>query len=329
MKNRKQLMDHSEDWVDGSWTVDCVCGVNFDDGEEMVNCDECGVWVHTRCSNFVKEEKFFVCDKCKVKNNGNVISEETEVAQLLVDLPKNTMKMEKDLYRLNDASSRRKHRHPLSEKRMEDRVHVHDIPGGDPQLFSGFPGIFTQLWKAAGYVPKKFNSRYKEFPWWEQDEEKTSKDQHENQSTIDTGANALYSMSKETVFGTRPRIPLGTKVSGKGENFDSMVQSKELKSLSHISTDADFSNEDSGNGKSTRQSRVFNSIQQRKGLITSQNRTGKRKSRTSDKDIDDKKRVMQSSGTGELLRIGIIICHCLSFLCLGRNLLAIVDLIFL
>jgi hypothetical protein len=34
--------------VDGSWTVDYVCDVNFDDGEEMLNCDDCGVWVHTR-----------------------------------------------------------------------------------------------------------------------------------------------------------------------------------------------------------------------------------------------------------------------------------------
>jgi len=29
--------DPHEDWVDGSWTVDYVCDVNFDDGEEMLN----------------------------------------------------------------------------------------------------------------------------------------------------------------------------------------------------------------------------------------------------------------------------------------------------
>jgi hypothetical protein len=33
-----------DDWVDGSWTVDCSCGVTFDEGEEMVSCDECSVW---------------------------------------------------------------------------------------------------------------------------------------------------------------------------------------------------------------------------------------------------------------------------------------------
>ncbi|KAF2313548.1 hypothetical protein GH714_011587 [Hevea brasiliensis] len=68
---------HEEDWVDGSWTVDCVCGVNFDDGEEMVNCDECGVWVHTRCSGYMKGDDLFTCDKCKSKNNKDD-SEETE-----------------------------------------------------------------------------------------------------------------------------------------------------------------------------------------------------------------------------------------------------------
>ncbi|CAM8995946.1 unnamed protein product [Rhodiola kirilowii] len=292
MKSRAQMMDHSEDWVDGSWTVDCVCGVNFDDGEEMVDCDECGVWVHTRCSRYVKGEKSFACDKCKVKNSRN-ISAETEVAQLLVDLPKNTMKME-DSYRLNDASRR-----PLrlwTEKPMEDRVHVHGIPGGDPRLFSSLSGIFTpQLWKATGYVPKKFNFHYKEFSCWEDDEKESSKDQHENQSPIDSGADALYSMSKETVFGTRLRIPLRTRVSRKGENFGSKVDAEEVKRLSRGNSDADFYHDGSENEKSTHQ--LFGSSKKRKDLITSQERTGKRKARAFNKELNGKKRVRQSSGT--------------------------------
>uniref|UniRef100_A0A7N0ZZE6 Zinc finger PHD-type domain-containing protein n=2 Tax=Kalanchoe fedtschenkoi TaxID=63787 RepID=A0A7N0ZZE6_KALFE len=294
MKSRVQLMDHSEDWVDGSWTVDCVCGVNFDDGEEMVDCDECGVWVHTRCSRYVKGEKSFACDKCKLKNNRN-ISEETEVAQLLVDLPKNTMKME-DSYRLNDSSRR-----PLrlwTEKPMEDRVHVHGIPGGDPQLFSGLSGIFTpQLWKCTGHVPKKFNFQYKEFACWDQDEERSSKDQHENQTPIDTGADALYSMSKETVLGTRLRIPLGTRGSGKGENFYNKDDAKEPKRLSHANSNAGLSHDGSENGQSIHQSFVFDSRKQRKdSLITSQDRSGKRKARAFDKELDGQKRVRQPSG---------------------------------
>lgn len=72
------IFDLFDDWVNGFWIVDCICGVNFDDGEEMVNCDECGVWVYICCFCFVRGEKFFVCDKCKSKLNRND-SEEIEV----------------------------------------------------------------------------------------------------------------------------------------------------------------------------------------------------------------------------------------------------------
>ncbi|KAF9667055.1 hypothetical protein SADUNF_Sadunf16G0293100 [Salix dunnii] len=135
--------DPHEDWVDESWTVDCVCGVNFDDGEEMVNCDDCGVWVHTRCSKYVKGEELFTCDKCKRRkkrgnSSNNDDSDETEVAQLLVELPTKTIRL-------------------WTEIPMEERVHVQGIPGGDPALFSGFSKVFTpELWKCTGYVPKKF-----------------------------------------------------------------------------------------------------------------------------------------------------------------------------
>ncbi|KAG0501319.1 hypothetical protein HPP92_001391 [Vanilla planifolia] len=85
-----------EDWGDGQWTVDCSCGVNFDDGEEMVSCDECGVWVHTRCSRFVRGEASFACHNCKgaakrpLSVDVSRDAEETEVAKLLVELPTKT-----------------------------------------------------------------------------------------------------------------------------------------------------------------------------------------------------------------------------------------------
>ncbi|KAJ6849507.1 uncharacterized protein M6B38_267335 [Iris pallida] len=78
--------DPPDDWGDGSWTVDCSCGVTFDDGEEMVSCDECGVWVHTRCSRFIRGETSFACHNCSKAPNPS-LAEETEVAQLLVELP--------------------------------------------------------------------------------------------------------------------------------------------------------------------------------------------------------------------------------------------------
>ncbi|XP_078446368.1 uncharacterized protein LOC144715313 [Wolffia australiana] len=194
----------SEDWGDGSWTVDCSCGVTFDDGEEMVNCDLCGVWVHTRCSRYVKGEASFACDKCKGKKrhhtplngsgseiNGNhcgfnggfvgiTNTEETEVAQLLAELP---TKADHRPFKL------------WTRAPIEDRVHIHGIPGGDPALFRGISSVFSsELWKCTGYVAKKFNFKYKEFPCWEEEEE----------NPTNRGADLLFSLSKD-VF---PRCPL-------------------------------------------------------------------------------------------------------------------------
>ena len=35
------------------WTVRCVCGTTDDDGERMIACDACEVWMHTRCVGIV------------------------------------------------------------------------------------------------------------------------------------------------------------------------------------------------------------------------------------------------------------------------------------
>ncbi|KAL1213001.1 PHD finger protein [Cardamine amara subsp. amara] len=186
--------DPHEDWVDGSWTVDCVCGVNFDDGEEMVNCDDCGVWVHTRCSRYVKGEELFTCDKCKSKNNVND-SEETEVAQLLVELPTKTLGMENSCTR--NVPLKRPFR-LWTEIPTEEKVHVQGIPGGDPALFEGLSSVFSrELWKCTGYVPKKFNFKYREFPCWDEEEKK---DEIENGYQEENGAGVLFSMSKENVI---------------------------------------------------------------------------------------------------------------------------------
>lgn len=188
MKNRSHRLpvsDPLDDWVDGSWTVDCVCGVNFDDGEEMVNCDECGVWVHTRCSRYVKSEKSFACDKCKSKNSRND-SEETEVAQLLVELPTKTLRMENPIPPPSGSGPPRRPFRLWTDIPMEERVHVQGIPGGDPALFGGFSSVFSsELWKCTGYVPKKFNFQYQEFPCWneEREEDKKTDEQEEDKKT--------------------------------------------------------------------------------------------------------------------------------------------------
>ncbi|KAG2331565.1 hypothetical protein Bca52824_002745 [Brassica carinata] len=132
-------MKPHEEWVDGSWTVDCVCGVSFDDGKEMVNCDECGVWVHTWCSRYDKGDDLFACHKCKIKSN--------------------KLRME------SLSSQGRAFTVPI-----EERVHVQGVPGGDLALFDGLSSVFSrQLWKCTGYVPKKFRLQWREFPCCDDD----------------------------------------------------------------------------------------------------------------------------------------------------------------
>ncbi|KAK9150834.1 hypothetical protein Syun_009143 [Stephania yunnanensis] len=212
-----------DDWGDGSWTVDCACGVNFDDGEEMVNCDECGVWVHTRCSRFVKGETSFACDKCKRRKN-RVDNEETEVARLLVELPMKSMKMENSFSSIPSWSSVRL----WSDIPIEERVHVHGVPGGDPTLFQDMPSIFShELWRCTGYVAKKLNFQYREFPCWDE-QDKVDVEPLEVDTPLDKGANALFSFSK--VVATNPMdMVVGLKGSIEGDRGNVKPFLREIK----------------------------------------------------------------------------------------------------
>ncbi|XAR70109.1 hypothetical protein NMG60_11026865 [Bertholletia excelsa] len=228
MKNRSHRLptsDPPDDWVDGSWTVDCVCGVNFDDGEEMVNCDECGVWVHTRCSRYVKSEKSFACDKCKNRNARND-SEETEVAQLLVELPTKTLRMESPYP--SSVPPRRPFR-LWTDIPIEERVHVQGVPGGEPAIVGGLSAIFTpELWKCTGYVPKRFNFQYREFPCWEEKPGANTKPEEENENPVDKGAGVLFSLSKENVLFAPPATSISVRqVDESGQ--ESLVPPKDAK----------------------------------------------------------------------------------------------------
>ncbi|KAJ4747179.1 PHD finger protein [Rhynchospora pubera] len=193
----------SDDWGDGSWTVDCSCGVNFDDGEEMVSCDECGVWVHTRCARFVKGEPSFACHNCKAAaapSGGDRSgptgfpsdNEETEVAQLLAELPMKTGPASLPPFR------------KWAEVPLQDRVHVQGVPGGDASLFKGgISSVFNaNLWRCTGYVPKKFSFQYREFPCWEEVKDGDS------QPNVSQGADALFALSKEAEAAVA--LPQGT-----------------------------------------------------------------------------------------------------------------------
>ncbi|XP_030530296.1 uncharacterized protein LOC115740829 isoform X2 [Rhodamnia argentea] len=289
MKGRSQRLqstDPPDDWVDGSWTVDCICGVNFDDGEEMVNCDECGVWVHTRCSRYVKGEESFACDKCKSKNNRND-SEETEVAQLLVELPTKTMRMEAS-YAANGPARR-----PFrlwTEMPLEEKVHVQGIPGGDQGLFSGLSSVFTpQLWKCTGYVPKKFNFQYREFPCWNDHKEADANAEEDNENAVDKGAGVLFSLSKENFMATPVKDLVGMKSRDQDCRYDRKTHLSETKKWG------------AGDNVMKKERTLLRPVvihtgkrkKEESGIL--KDISGKKKARTAEKDVDHKKRTLHTS----------------------------------
>mmetsp|Transcript_62836 Transcript_62836/g.199024 ORF Transcript_62836/g.199024 Transcript_62836/m.199024 type:complete len:119 (+) Transcript_62836:413-769(+) len=54
--------DKSQD--DMTWTVDCICGVQYDDGEEMIECESCCVWVHIICEHVPRGAEHYICQRC-------------------------------------------------------------------------------------------------------------------------------------------------------------------------------------------------------------------------------------------------------------------------
>uniref|UniRef100_A0A0E0P632 Zinc finger PHD-type domain-containing protein n=1 Tax=Oryza rufipogon TaxID=4529 RepID=A0A0E0P632_ORYRU len=184
----------ADDWGDGSWTVDCSCGITYDDGEEMVSCDECNVWVHTRCARYVRGVHIsFSCHNCKAKRAPSS-ADEAEVAELLAELPTHRPR---PLYRR------------WAEVPLPSRVHVHGLPGGtDTALFRSAapsPVFSSALWRCAGYVPKRFGFRYCEFPYWADDKD---------------GANALFALAREKrKEKAETRFPLRLGAIHKDKNY--------------------------------------------------------------------------------------------------------------
>ncbi|CAL9038335.1 unnamed protein product [Musa banksii] len=204
---RYPVAEPSDDWREGSWTVDCSCGVTFDDGEEMVSCDECGVWVHTRCSGYVRGEASFACHYCKAAAgrlrfaSGSVTlpddADETEVARLLPELPTKIEPCLPERPLQASASAVGPHRRRLwAGIPLEDRVHVQGVPGGDPYLFGDLSSVFSsQLWRCTGYAPKKINFRYREFPCWEEE----GKEGEEKENPANRGADVQFSFSEKII----------------------------------------------------------------------------------------------------------------------------------
>lgn len=291
-QNRLPTMD-TPDWVNGSWTVDCLCGVNFDDGEEMVDCDECGVWVHTKCSHYVKSEKSFSCNKCKNRSSGNEC-EETEVAQLLVDLPTKTLRMDSNH---NAYPSRGPPHGPIrlwTQRPMEERVHVQGIPGGEPSLFGGLSSIFTpELWKCTGHVPKKFNFKYREFPCWDQDQP-----EEENENPVDKGAGVLFSLSKDVLAGPVVNFLLPQKGRVEGGACEKVAASEDSKKFEVANMNVRLQQKDFQKDGTLLRPFVFHSGKRKKDdLETSKDQSVKKKVRLIHKERDSKKRATKTSMT--------------------------------
>lgn len=46
----------------------CRCGTLDDDGERMIICDYCGLWMHFRCNGVPEDDEEpppFICEGCK------------------------------------------------------------------------------------------------------------------------------------------------------------------------------------------------------------------------------------------------------------------------
>ncbi|KAF7828085.1 uncharacterized protein G2W53_019249 [Senna tora] len=289
--HRLQSSDPPDDWIDGSWTVDCICGVNFDDGEEMVNCDECGVWVHTRCSRYVKGDDRFACDKCKSKINRSDI-EETEVAQLLAELPTKPIRMENSF--VPNVTPRRPFK-LWTDIPMEERVHIQGIPGGDPSLFGGLSIYKGEVWKCRGYVPKKFNFQYREFPCWDEG----SKNEEENENPVDRGAGVLCSLSKESILASPIAALVDMRARERENGFDLKKSFKEMKKCDAKDTEAVRHVQNGMKKERSLLRSVVHSGKQKKeeSGTSSKERSGKKRVKTSEKEADPKRRSSHSSKT--------------------------------
>ncbi|KAA8525080.1 hypothetical protein F0562_007056 [Nyssa sinensis] len=238
--------------------------------------------------SYVKSEKLFACDKCKSKNSRND-SEETEVAQLLVELPTKTLRMD------NPYPSNCPPRHPFrlwTDIPIEERVHVQGIPGGDPALFEGLSSVFTpELWKCTGYVPKKFSFQYREFPSWDEKQEVDAKKEEEIANAIDNSAGVLFSLSKENVLATPVATLVGMKRQTEEGGNERLVPSKDMKKWE--CEDLDFGHPQNGVKKERSLLRPFvihSSKHKKEDLRTSKDRSGKKKAMVIDKEGDSKKK---------------------------------------
>jgi hypothetical protein len=104
-----------------------------------VSCNDCNVWMHTRCARHLRGIHTSSCHNCKYMSTAGptLLVGASQVVELLAVLPT--------------------HRLPLrrwAKVPLPARVHVHG--GTDAALFCrspSSPAFSAALWRCAGYVP--------------------------------------------------------------------------------------------------------------------------------------------------------------------------------
>ncbi|CAK9184435.1 unnamed protein product [Ilex paraguariensis] len=175
---------------------------------------------------------------------------------------------------------------------MEERVHVQGIPGGNPSLFGGLSSVFSpELWKCTGYVPKKFNFQYSEFPCWDEKLDVDRKSAEENGNPVDKGAGVLFSLSKENALHT----PVATlscmekQVDEDGSNW--LAHSHDMQRRDCEDVDVRQPQNDVKKDRSLLHPIVVHYGKRKKeDLGTAKDRSGKKKARTGDREADSKKK---------------------------------------
>ncbi|KAL0409188.1 UNVERIFIED_CONTAM: hypothetical protein Sradi_1853200 [Sesamum radiatum] len=228
-------------------------------------------------------------------------SEETEVAEFLVELPTKTLRMDNPNPARNSMSRR-----PFrlwTDIPMEERVHVQGVPGGEPGLFSGMkmsPVFGPELWKCTGYVPKKLNFRYNEFPCLshgkmeekkEEELDKTSGEDNANQAGNNAGVLFSFTKENENTLPTPIVDSPGVKSPVEGGGCHEVVSSRQKKLDGQ---NLDFGcPEDSMKKESISVPIVLHSGKRKKEELKDQN--VKKKGRTIEKEGDIRKRATHSS----------------------------------
>lgn len=126
-------------WNETGWTVDCICGVNYDDGEEMIECETCNVWLHTNCMGSLAKKVPFSCPNCTgghTRRGGNSQNPKT---------PSISSYAQRHGVILENANG-------LYQETTTDYSHVDPLEGVRPCFGRG-------LWRAVGLTPKVLGKR--------------------------------------------------------------------------------------------------------------------------------------------------------------------------